>query len=278
MSENPRYRVGPAAEAPPTPRRGRVYRPGVTAKVAGELAAETVGTYLLVFVGTGALLATRQLAGGPLVSTDAALAFGLAVLVAVYALGYISGAHINPAVTIGLAVVRRFPWSAVPGYVVAQFVGALLAALTTWVLFGSRARSDLLLGATVPGPRGALVALLAEFVITFLLLVTIMAVAVDKRSPGPLVAGLAIGFVIAAGLFATLPVSGGSFNPARTLGPMIIAGQFPGWWVYVVGPIAGGIAGAATWEYLLSRGSPPAVARERERERERARERERERR
>jgi MIP family channel proteins len=252
----------PAAEAPRGGSRPPRRIPGMSPTTAGALAAEVLGTYLLVFIGTGTLLATQQLTGGPMNATAISLAFGFAVLIAVYALGHLSGAHINPSVTIGLAAVRRFPWSAVPGYLAAQLGGALLAALTNWVLFGDQARQELLLGATTPGERGPLVALLAEFVITFLLLVTVLAVAVDERSPGPTVAGLAIGFVIAAAIFVTLPVSGGSLNAARTFGPMIVAAQFPGWWVYLIGPAAGGIAGAATWEFLLRRGQPPGAGRQ----------------
>lgn len=92
-------------------------------------------------------------------------------------------------------------------------------------------------------------------------MITVMAVAVDARSPGPVVAGLAIGFVIAAVIFVAIPLSGGSLNPARTLAPMMLSGQFPSWWVYVVGPLAGGVAGAAAWEFVLSRGNPPEVRR-----------------
>ena len=232
-------------------RQGRGY--------AGALVAEIVGTYLLVFVGTGTVIATQTLVPGPLDATAISLAFGFAVLIAVYALGHISGAHINPAVTIGLAVVRRFPWVAVPGYIAAQLVGALLAAFTTWWMFGSTARSQLALGATTPGVRGEGIALLTEIVITFLLVVTVMGIAIDDRSPGPAVSGAAIGLVVAAAIFVALPLSGGSLNPARTFGPMIVAGEFDGWWVYLVGPIVGGVAGAALWEYVLRRGVPPGA-------------------
>lgn len=149
MADNPRRGAHPAGGEPSGARRAAPR--GAT---AGALIAEVIGTYLLVFVGTGTIIATQQLAPGVLDATAISLAFGFAVVVAVYVLGAVSGAHINPAVTVALAAVRRFPWSAVPGYVVAQFVGALLASLTTWVLFGGRARSQLLLGATVPGTGG----------------------------------------------------------------------------------------------------------------------------
>jgi MIP family channel proteins len=261
MAEQPTRSPRPAATRPPGVEARATRAAG--GAMLGALVAEVIGTFVLVFVGTGTVLATVQLAPeAPLDETAISLAFGLAVLVAVYALGHISGAHINPAVTIALAAVRRFPWSAVPGYVVAQLVGAVLASLGTWLLFGEDAREELLLGATAPGDRGSGIALVAELVITFLLVVTVMAVAVDDRSPGPAVSGLAIGLVVAAMIFVALPVSGGSLNPARSLGPMIVAADFPGWWVYIVGPIVGGAAGAAAWEFLLRRGQPPGAGRQ----------------
>lgn len=110
-----------------------------------------------------------------------------------------------------------------------------------------------------PGPGGAGIALLAEFVLTFLLMVTVMATAVDGRSVGPLSTGLGIGLVVGAGIFAMLSSAGGSFNPARTFGPMIVATQFPGWWAYLVGPIVGGVAGALFWQHVLHHGATPSV-------------------
>jgi MIP family channel proteins len=224
----------------------------------GALVAEVVGTYLLVFVGAGTVVAVLSVAPeAPGNVTAIAVAFGLAVLIAVYAFGHVSGAHINPTVTIGLAVVRRFPWRSVPAYLVAQFVGAILAALTIWALFGEVGREDpLLLGATMPGARGAWIAFLAEVVLGFLLVMVVMATATDERAI-PAGAGLAIGLVIAAGIFVTLNVSGGSFNAARSLGPMIVAGQFPSWWVYLIAPTIGGVLGALCYDYLTRRGAPP---------------------
>ncbi|MGY1844416.1 MIP/aquaporin family protein [Modestobacter sp. SYSU DS0875] len=229
----------------------------------GALAAELLGSWFYIWMGTGAVLATAGTAGGePVLDiTAVSVAFAFAVLAAVYVTGPISGGHLNPAVTVALAAVRRFPWRAVPAYVVAQLLGAVLAALTNWALFGGRARADLLLGATTPGDRGAGVALLAEIALTLALLLTVMATAIGRNSVGPLSTGLAIGFVVGAGIFTTINVSGGSFNPVRTLGPMIVAGAFPGWWVYVVGPLVGAVLGAVVWERVLQHGSPPEVER-----------------
>lgn len=223
----------------------------------GAVVAEVIGTFLLVFVGAGTVVAVT-LAGPEAVSdvTAISVAFGLAVLIAVYAFGHVSGAHINPTVTIGLAAVRRFPWRVVPAYLIAQFVGAILAALAIWALFGGEGRGDPALGATAPGERGWGIAFLAELILGFLLVLVVLATATDSRAI-PAGAGLAIGFVIAAGIFVTLPVSGGSFNAARSLGPMIVAGQFPGWWVYLFAPVIGGVLGAFCYDYLIRPGAPP---------------------
>lgn len=239
-----------------------VPRPG--GSLLGALAAEVVGTFILVFIGAGTVVALNRPIGGiaepssfSAFTVAIALAFGFAVLIAVYAFGHVSGAHINPTVTVGLAAARKFPLRAVPAYLISQFAGAILASLATWALFGSNARAaPLLLGSTAPGPGGVWTAFLAEVILGFLLVVVVMATATDERavSAG---AGLAIGFVIAAGIFVTINISGGSFNAARTLGPMIVSGQFPGWWVYLIAPTLGGVLGALCYEYLIRSGAPP---------------------
>jgi MIP family channel proteins len=252
----------PADEAPlEEPVAGR------TRRLAGALAAELTGSFLFIWLGTGTVLAVHALQpGAPAnsVSADVAIsvAFGFALAVAVYATGPISGAHLNPAVTLALAAVRAFPARVVPLYWAAQIVGATLAGLANWYLFGDDDRSGLLLGATQPGSGGWGPALLAEFLITMLLMLTIATLAVDeKRSPGPVAAGLGIGLVVAAGIFATLPVSGGSFNPARTLGPMIAAGSFHDWWVYVAGPVAGALFAMGLHQLVLQHGQTPGQGR-----------------
>ncbi|MPZ27059.1 MAG: hypothetical protein GEV12_11750, partial [Micromonosporaceae bacterium] len=169
----------------------------------GAVVAEVIGTFLLVFVGAGTVVAVT-LAEPEAASnvTAISVAFGLAVVIAVYAFGHVSGAHINPTVTIGLAAVRRFPWRAVPAYLIAQLVGAILAALAIWALFGGEGRGDPALGATAPGERGSGIAFLAELILGFLLVLVVLATATDSRAI-PAGAGLAIGFVIAAGIFVT---------------------------------------------------------------------------
>jgi MIP family channel proteins len=232
-------------------------RPRFGGTMLGAVTAEVIGTFVLVFVGAGTVVGVTLAApDAPANVTAIAVAFGLAVLVVVYAFGHVSGAHINPTVTIGLAAVRRFPWRAVPVYLVAQFVGAILAALTVWALFGDPGRDEALLGATAPGERGAGVAFLAEVILGFLLVVVVLATATDRRAT-PAAAGLAIGLLIAAGIYVTLTVSGGSFNAARSLGPMIVAGEFPGWGVYLIAPALGGVLGALCYDFLARSGAPP---------------------
>lgn len=221
----------------------------------GALGGEVAGTFILVLFGTGAVVATG---GEDLVAI--ALAFGFAVLVAIYAVGHVSGAHINPAVTLALTAIGRFPARAVPAYLLAQFLGGILASLALLAVFGTDARAaPVLMGATAPGEGyGAGEVLLNEALITAVLLFVIVGTALDERAAAPAV-GLGIGLTIAAGILATGAVSGASFNPVRSLAPMLVAGQFPAWAAYVAGPIAGGVLGAFLYDRLVRTGEPPAV-------------------
>ncbi len=240
-------------------------QPTSTTATMAALCAEILGTFMFTFSGTATVLAVHKLSPhtGFTIRDDIAvsLAFALGVVAAVYTVASISGAHINPAVTMALAVVGQFPWRQVPGYLVAQFVGGILAALANWYLFGSKLRSQLILGSTKPMPKvhwGT--ALVTEFIITLFLMLVIMATAVFQRAPGGArTAGIAIGFWVGAAIFFALPVSGGSLNPARTIGPDIVSLQFPYWWIYIVGPTVGAIAGAALWRYVLGRGQKEVV-------------------
>lgn len=233
--------------------------------VAGAVAAEALGTFVFTFSGTATVLAVHRLRPhtGFTVVDDVAisLAFAFGVVAAVYLVASVSGAHINPAVTIALAVVGRFPWRHVPAYLVAQFVGGLLAALMNWFMFGDTLRKQLILGSTQPGPGIPWwTAVVTEFVITLILMAVVMATAVYERAPGGAAqSGLSIGLWVGAAIFLALPVSGGSLNPARTLGPDIVAGAFPSWWIYLLGPILGAVAGAGLWQTVLARGDKDAV-------------------
>jgi MIP family channel proteins len=221
--------------------------------------AEVVGTFMLVFTGTAVAVAAtlgRPTAGSAYDSLAVALAFGVALLVIASALGHISGAHVNPAVTIGLAAGRRFPWRFVPVYVVAQIVGGCLGALATWAVLGQQARTKAHLAATFPAPGVSDArALLVEALIAFVLVLVVVAVATDERVSAA-TTGIGVGFALAAAVFIGGPISGGAANPARALGPMIVAGKLTSFWVYIVGPLIGGVAAALLYN-VISVTRPP---------------------
>jgi glycerol uptake facilitator protein len=214
-----------------------------------KLAAETIGTAFLVFVGVGSVPATLIINGSaPFTMADLgmiSLAFGTIVVATVYALGHVSGNHINPAVTLGLAVTGKFPWSRVPAYMAAQVVGAVVGATAIIAVLGTKA-SDVGLGVATYGPTvGVGRAFAAEFIGTFILVFTIFGVIHRKASPG--FAGVAIGLVVFAAIIPVAPTTGASINPARTVGPMLvqqIAGGTVTWAQLPVYLIAELLAGA----------------------------------
>ncbi len=219
--------------------------------------AELVGTFILVFTGTAVVAAAvllRPTAGpGIYDSLAVALAFGLALTAIVAAIGHVSGAHVNPAITLGLAATNKFPWQYVPFYVGAQLLGGILGAAGTWIAYGSEARRLVGLAATIPAENvGDLQALVVEILVTFILMFVVISVATDDRAPAG-VAPLAVGFALACGVLIAGPVTGGSLNPARTLGPMILAGEFTAVWVYIVGPIIGAVLAALLYNRFVSR-------------------------
>ncbi len=229
--------------------------------ILGAAIAELVGTFILVFGGTavavGAIL-SRPTAGAAYDSLAVALAFGLALAVVVAAIGHVSGAHVNPAVTVGMAATGKFPWNYVPHYVGAQLVGAVLGALATWVSFGGvGARSEANLAATYPAQGvGDLQAFIVEILITFILVFVVMAVATDERAPAA-IAPIAVGFALAVGVFIAGPVTGGSVNPARSLGPMLVAADLTSFWLYILGPIVGGVLGALLYDRFMAQTEGP---------------------
>jgi aquaporin Z/aquaporin NIP len=229
--------------------------------ILGAAIAELVGTFILVFGGTavavGAILA-RPTAGGAYGSLAIALAFGLALVAVVAALGHVSGAHVNPAVTLGMAATGKFPWKYAPHYVVAQLVGAVLAALATWLTFGGAgARSEASLAATYPAQGvGDLQAFIVEILITFILVFVVISVATDERAPAA-IAPIAVGFALAVGVFIAGPVTGGAVNPARALGPMLVAGDLTSAWLYILGPIIGGVLGALLYDRFMAQTEGP---------------------
>jgi MIP family channel proteins len=211
--------------------------------------AEGLGTFALVFAGCGAAI-SNAMTGGGVSHTGVALTFGFVVATMIYALGPISAAHFNPAVTLGFAAVRRFPWRHVPAYLTAQSAGALLASLLHWLLFGPALAERAHYGATLPTlPLGAAAGF--EGVLSFLLMLVIMAVATDRRVTAA-VPGLAIGLTVAACALFAGPVTGASMNPARSLAPALLAGGaaltvLP---LYLLAPPAGAILAACCYELL----------------------------
>jgi MIP family channel proteins len=206
--------------------------------------AELIGTFTLVFIGagTGALAGTS---GGGIVAV--ALAHGIALLVIVYAWGIISGAHVNPAVTLALAVTRKVTWERALYYWVAQFLGGILAAFLLLYLVGRETG----LGATVGSLTTAdpIRATIVEAVLTFFLVAAVFGTGVSGRNGNA--AGAAIGLVLAMDILMGGALTGASMNPARTLGPALAMGDLSYLWIYIVGPAVGGIAAGLLFNYVF---------------------------
>jgi aquaporin NIP len=216
----------------------------VDASFARALAAEAIGTFALVFVGAGAIMVDAR--GGGLGSVGVALAFGLVIMAMVYAVGHISGAHLNPAVTLAFGLSRHFASTRVPAYWTAQVAGAITAAVALRASLGD----DGNVGATVPSGSHAQ-SFFWEVLLTAILLFVIMAVATDTRAIGD-AAALAIGGTIALASLVGGPVSGASMNPARSLGPAIASAEWSSLWLYLTAPFVGAALGA--FAYQLVRG------------------------
>jgi len=199
-----------------------------------ELVAEFLGTFALVFAGTGSIV-INQVSGGAIGHAGIALTFGLVVLAMIYTFGDVSGAHLNPAVTTAFAAARRFPWSRVPAYMLAQVLGALSASAILRVLFPA----DETLGATLPVGT-ALQSFILEIILTFLLMLVVLSVSTGAKEKG-ITAGIAIGAVIALEAMFAGPICGASMNPARSLAPAIVSGKVASLWVYLAGPTLGAL-------------------------------------
>lgn len=213
------------------------------------LLAEAVGTFGLVFAGTGAVTIDAETGGG-IGHVGIGLTFGLIVMAMIYATGHISGAHINPAVTLAFAATRHFPLRVAPAYVAAQVTGGILASLTLRGMFGTVGH----LGTTIP--RGsAAQAFALEVVLTFVLMFVIMAVATDVRAVGQ-AAAIAIGGTVGLEALFAGPISGASMNPARSLAPALVSGTWTDQWVYVAGPVTGALLGALAYALLRQPASP----------------------
>jgi MIP family channel proteins len=213
-------------------------------------AAEFVGTFFLVFIGVGAI--ATDVRYGSLGTVGIALAFGAVVAAMVYATGHLSGAHLNPAVTLGFTATGHFARRDAYGYVAAQLAGATVAAFVLDTTLGLGPA----IGVTSPTvPLAGAFAM--EGFITFALMFVIMAVATDGRVvPG--FAGVAIGLAVAMGAMVGGPVTGGSMNPARSFGPSLATGQWPAHWLYWVAPCMGAVAGAVSYQLLRGGEAPRA--------------------
>lgn len=208
-----------------------------------RLAAEAFGTFCLVFAGTGAIV-INDVSGGVITHAGIAVVFGLAVMAMIHAVGDISGAHLNPAVTIGMAAAGRLPRGQAIPYIAAQLGGAFAASGLLRLLFLHHAS----LGATIPA-GDVWQSFVLEGVLTFILMVVILRVSSGPKERG-ILAGITVGAVIGLEAMFAGPISGASMNPARSLAPAAVSGEFAGLWVYLTAPIAGAIAGVACQRLL----------------------------
>jgi MIP family channel proteins len=208
----------------------------------GPLVAEFLGTFFLVFAGTGAIVVDSMTHA--VTHVGVSLVFGLVITVLIYAFGHISGAHFNPAVTVGFWLLGEFPGKRVPWYIASQLCGALAASGIVLGLFGHAGSLGITMPQTTPE-----VALVLEALMTFLLVVVIFGSAVHGKAVKSF-AGIAIGGTIALDALFGGPVSGASMNPARSLGPAIIAGVWSDQWIYIVGPFAGALAAVAAYRLM----------------------------
>lgn len=226
---------------------------GLSGKIIRLSSAEFIGTFTLVFAGCGAA-AMSKLNHLMVGHAGVSIAFGMAVMCMIYAIGHISGAHINPAVTISFAVHRHFPLALVLPYVFAQCLGAVSASCVLFFtlnpLFQSHTPALVLdLGVTQPSTESIWVALVWEFLLTFILMFVITAVATDSRAVGEM-AGLAIGGTVCLAALFGGPITGASMNPARSLGPALVLGQWDYFYVYMIGPLLGAVTGGYVYDLL----------------------------
>lgn len=211
-----------------------------------QCAAEFLGTFFLVFIGCGAVVVTQLYPSTP--QSLVPVAFGGVISVMIYAVGHISGAHFNPAVTLGFAVARHFPARNIFGYITAQCLGAIGASALHALFLGRQGHHFGVTAFHIAAPS----AFGFEMIMTFLLMFVIISVATDTRAKGE-TAGLAIGTTVAICSMVGGPLTGASMNPARSLAPALISGQMDGLWLYMVAPWCGALLGAIAYEKIRNR-------------------------
>lgn len=205
--------------------------------------AEIIGTFAMVFCGTGAIIINQQ-TNGAITHVGVAITFGLIVMAMIYALGNISGSHLNPAVTIAFALAKKFEVKQVAPYIISQLFGAILASLVLKYLFPTNE----FLGATIPSGT-ALQSFILEFILTFILMLVIINVATGSKEQG-MFAGLAIGSTVLLEAMFAGPICGASMNPARSIAPAIVSGYTQHLWVYISATILGAALAIPTWKFL----------------------------
>ena len=208
-----------------------------------RVAAEAFGTFCLIFAGTGAIV-IDDVSGGAITHVVIALVFGLVVMAMIHAVGDISGAHLNPAVTLGMWSAGRMPAATVPPYLAGQAAGGFAASGLVRVLFPQHPS----LGATVPA-GAAWQSFVLEAVLTFILMVVVLRVSSGPKERGML-AGITVGAIIGLEAMFAGPISGASMNPMRSLAPAVVSGTLTGLWVYLTAPLCGALAGVATHRVL----------------------------
>jgi MIP family channel proteins len=214
----------------------------VTPRLLRALVAEAFGTFALVFAGAGAVMVDAKTEA--LGHVGVAITFGLVIMAMIYAVGHVSGAHFNAAVTFAFSLTRHFPWSRAVGYWTAQFVGAVTAAAILRASLGNVAH----VGATLPAGSQAQ-SFLWELIMSAFLMFVIMAVATDTRAVGE-AAAIAIGGTIGLDAMFGGPISGASMNPMRSLGPALVSGDLHALWLYIVAPIIGASLGALLYQFM----------------------------
>jgi aquaporin NIP len=216
-----------------------------------RLLAEFLGTFTLVLAGTGAIV-VHEANEGVIGHAGIALVFGLVVMAMIHTFGDVSGAHLNPAVTLGFAAARRFPWRDVPGYAGAQLSGALVASLTIRFLFPSSTT----LGATLPA-GSAMQSFVLEIILTAILMFVILSVSTGAKEKG-ITAGIAIGAVVALEAMFAGPISGASMNPARSLAPALVSGNLQFIWLYLFSTTIGALVAVPLCSLVRGNQSTPS--------------------